>query len=373
MLALAGVGAAFALGVFDGEQHAVDANVVESVSDADLVSSEDAVAASDALEEAQAAAEEKAAAEAQAAAEKEAQELEARPYRSSNVTLASGTAEINLFSAWEETSQTAEGESVAAVQAALDAFRERGYDAGFVVLDLTTGKGLGCNADTRFFTASTIKVPYIAFMMERCLDTGTLSPDETVCEYESIRYSGTGVMYYDDIVEYPLATVIDNTILYSDNTGYALLRELYSGLGWSEWVTAAGVDYSALGAQWYPYCSARDLAKFWLAIGTYFEEGGENAAHLEELLGSTEISFLRQTLGERAAVTAKAGFEINSDLTPGMASLNDAGFVTGEAGTYLVAIMSNADYDTQYYRDNEVLITNLIAALDAAHAELLAE
>ena len=35
--------------------------------------------------------------------------------------------------------------------------------------------------------------------------------------------------------------------------------------------------------------------------------------------------------------------------------------------------MSNADYDSEWMTENTELMTNLIVALDAAHAEYLAE
>ena len=53
-------------------------------------------------------------------------------------------------------------------------------------------------------------------------------------------------------------------------------------------------------------------------------------------------------------------------------ALNDAGIVESVAGDYLVAVMSDADYDDAYFTDNEPLILNLIAALDEAHDRLLA-
>ena len=42
-------------------------------------------------------------------------------------------------------------------------------------------------------------------------------------------------------------------------------------------------------------------------------------------------------------------------------------------GAYVVAIMSDADYDDEYFTDNEHLIVDLAAALDAARDRLLIE
>ena len=42
-------------------------------------------------------------------------------------------------------------------------------------------------------------------------------------------------------------------------------------------------------------------------------------------------------------------------------------------GAYVVAIMSDADYDDEYFTDNEHLIVDLAAALGAACDRLLIE
>ena len=97
-----------------------------------------------------------------------------------------------------------------------------------------------------------------------------------------------------------------------------------------------------------------------------------NAAWCRGLFERTHVSFLREALGADCTVLSKPGYEVDF---PGYstAALNDAGLVVGDDGAYVVAIMSDADYDDEYFTDNEHLIADLAAALGAARDRLLIE
>ena len=196
---------------------------------------------------------------------------------------ASGTADVNLFDA-SGAQRPVDPSEVPDVATALEAFRSAGCDAGFVVYDFASQRGLGCNADAAFSSASTIKAPFVTYVAQALVDEGRAALDDVV--FEDTVMEGTGIMASDGQSTYDLATVLTDTIVYSDNTGYALLRNRY-GEGFEAWTAAAGV-------------------------------------------------------------------------------------VESVAGDYLVAVMSDADYDDAYFTDNEPLILNLIAALDEAHDRLLA-
>lgn len=280
---------------------------------------------------------------------------------------ASGTTDINLFEA-SGSQRTVDLSEVPDVAAAVEAFREAGNNAGFIVYDFSAQRGLGYNADVACFSASTIKAPFVTYVAQALVDEGRSALTDEV--FEDIVMDGTGIMADDDTDTYDLKTVLTNTIVYSDNTGYALLRDEYSE-GFEAWAAAAGVDAAAWEGEWYPYYTPRDLAKLWLSVGGYLRSGGGQAAFCEELLGQTGTSFIRQTLGSDHQVLAKAGYEIDTPWYD-MGALNDAGIVKSASGDYLIAIMSDADYDDEFFTDNEPLITNLIAALDEAHDRLLA-
>lgn len=280
---------------------------------------------------------------------------------------------VNLFDA-SGAVRDVDPSEIPEVARALEAYAQAGYDAGFIVFDLEAGCGLGYNADLEVFSASTIKAPFVAYVLQALVDGGQASLSDVV--FEDTTVAGTGVMAFDDFDAYDLQTVLYNTIAYSDNTGYALLRELFDAEGFAQWAGEIGVDIADWEGAWYPYCTARDLARLWMHIGAYVKSGGESSAFMEDLLSQSSNSFLREALGDGHRVFSKPGFEIDDGMSAGfgyrMSALNEAGFVEGPNGSYLIAIMSNADYDSEFYTDNAQLIEGLITALDAAHAQLLA-
>lgn len=290
-------------------------------------------------------------------------------FDAASVDAASGAYEINLFSALDKTSEPLGGAQTEAIEAAIADFADYGYRTGFVVLDLHTGKGVGYNADEEFFSASTVKAPFVTFLYQAFVDTGEADLDEHLDK--NYVLGGTGVMASEGKQEYELEEVIADTIVYSDNTGYGMLRDHYEGSGWDEWTTAADVPQAVSVEGWYPFYSARDLAKYWIAINAYLETECEDALSLKELFGTTEISFLRTALGSHSEVYAKAGFEIDSE-NGDLGAMNDAGIVSGPSGDYLIAVMSDADYDSEWMTENTDLMINLIEALDELHAEVLA-
>lgn len=280
---------------------------------------------------------------------------------------ASGDEEVNVFDSSGD-QRVLDAGDVSEVALALAAFQDAGLEAGFVVYDFKTQRGLGYNADASFFSASTIKAPYVAYVLQTVVDSGQATLDDEIPE--DIVQEGTGIMAFDDRDSYDLGTVIANTIIHSDNTGYALLREHYDR-DFEAWAQAAGVDASSWDGEWYPYCTPRDLADLWLAVGRYVGGEGAHASWCEDLLSQTGTSFIRQALGADHRVMAKAGYEVDA-AGYAMNSLNDAGVVQGPTGDYLIAVMSNAGYDDEYYTEHGALIDNLIAALSSAHDRLLA-
>ncbi len=290
---------------------------------------------------------------------------------SSVLDAASGSSSVNVFDASGSTREIDPAE-VPGVSEALSAFENAGYAAGFVVFDLETGKGMGCNADFSAFSASTVKAPFVAYVLEYLVDSGQVSLADEL--FEDMVVAGTGVMADDDQQIYDLRTVLANTIVHSDNTGYALLCETYGASGFDAWCASVGVDPSVWEGGWYPYYTPRDLAKLWLDVGAYLARGEGSAPLCYELLSQSGHSFIRDALGLEKQVVSKPGFEIDEGLySASTAALNDAGIVSGDTGTYLIAVMSNADYDDEFYTENEPLIDNLIVALADAHDRLLAE
>ncbi|MCL1798334.1 MAG: serine hydrolase [Eggerthellaceae bacterium] len=215
------------------------------------------------------------------------------------------------------------------LQGAVDSVRSRGYSVGFIMVDLTTGKGIAYNVDQSFYSASTIKGPYVA-----CL--GALKP-ASVPAWRS---------------------TMEATIRQSSNEGYSSLRRAFGAAPMRTWCSEAGVS-TAIANSDYTYLSARDLSKLWLRNYTYFTSGASNSAQVQSWYTSSLNSVIRHNLGSRYYMNTKPGW-IGSNLC----AANDAGIVWAQGRPYIVAIMSNSP-------GNMRVLDQLVLAIDGAHNEML--
>lgn len=258
-----------------------------------------------------------------------------------------------------------------AVDAALAAYADAGYDASFVLYHVESGATLGYNLDRTYFCASTVKAPFVAYLLEDLIDTGAEPSDEVLVEAEAVP--GTGTMATDGVSSYALIDVIERTITQSDNTGYRMLWRRYGGAGFDAWAARVGVPEGTIEGAEFPSLSARNLARLWVGVASYLERDSSGSEQLGGFLAATEHSFLRFAASDDAAVASKPGFETNT-WYPGdpfdYGALHDAGVIADGAGTWLVVVMSNADYDSDCETCNEHLVEDLIAALLDARAAL---
>ena len=279
---------------------------------------------------------------------------------------ASGTADVNLFDA-SGAQRAVDPSEVPAVAAALEAFRSAGCNAGFVVYDFASQRGLGCNADAAFSSASTIKAPFVTYVAQALVDEegrrSTTRSSRTRSRRARASWPrrpehlrpGHGAHGYHRLLRQHRLCAAPQPI-----------QRGLRGVGGGGRRGRCGLGWRVVSLH-----TPRELAKLWLGVGGYLRSGGGQASFCEGLLAQTGTSFIREVLGSDHQVLSKAGYEIDTPLYD-MGALDDAGIVRSAAGDYLVAVMSDADYDDAYFTDNEPLILNLIAALDEAHDRLLA-
>ena len=201
-----------------------------------------------------------------------------------------------------------------------------GIHVGFVMLDLNTGYGISYNADEEFYSASSIKGPYIASL-------AAANPDSI--------YNWGESMY---------ATVHD-----SNTEEYIFLRSSYGHEPLVAWCEDAGVE-SFLDDEWYPWCTSRTLAKLWLTNYKYFQTGSEDAEEVMSWFGSTYHSPISENLEAKYIVCSKAGW-IAED---GYSATVDAGVVYAGDNPYLMIIMTDAPKDFE-------MLSALVKVLDDLH------
>lgn len=234
---------------------------------------------------------------------------------------------LQVFNSWNSISPQA----LNRIQNAVSGFTSRGYDVGFVLVDLNTGQGISYNNNKEFYCASTIKGPYV------------------VCLNEMIPSSSA-----------TWGSVMRQTIAVSSNSGYASLRANFGSIQFRQWLNDAGctgVDASRN----YPGLTPKELALMWMKSYDFFTSGQQNSQWCAQLFTNTLNSSILNTMGSTYTTYSKAGWISSGSY---MTVQNDAGIVMKTGHPYVVVIMSSA-----YGRLN--LLNDLVLALDSVHSELV--
>lgn len=183
-----------------------------------------------------------------------------------------------------------------------------GNDFSFLLADLTDNKGIAYNIDEDFYSASSIKGPYVASLVAS--DPDILSDNQESRE-------------------------IENILLYSDNTCYERMVNTYGFTPLMDWSDEAGADLE-ITAYDYTYYSARTLAKLWIRNYEYFTSD-TTGKQLAEEFEQPETSSIHETLGDMYTTQSKAGWIADPDCN----SACDAGIVYADNGPYVLVVMSD--------------------------------
>lgn len=218
------------------------------------------------------------------------------------------------------------------LEAALATFTGKGYELGFVLIDLDTQMSLRFNQDALFYPASSAKAPYCAYIFETNGGAAGLSSTVRSC------------------------------IVNSDNEAYRTLQKTFGSSGYAAWLTRLGAENPAKkAARYYPEFSAENLATVWQEIYRYGTSGEAGADELTGYLAQTTRSALRDAATKGTVVWNKAGWYPADGA--GLQATNDAGIVFAPEGEYLLAVMSDAP-------SNFKALAPVVEALDAVHAEM---
>lgn len=218
------------------------------------------------------------------------------------------------------------------IRAAVDAFSAEGYSTGFLLYDLNSGGGISYHADESYYSASAIKGPYVAWLVQ--------------------AYPETADMLYG---------TIQNTIQWSSNDDYGVLITSYGYTGFNNWAAGIGCQNIAIVGEWYPAINAREFAMLWNVMYDYFISESCDA-DIRALYEGTLSSAIYETLGEQYTVYSKGGW-IGEGLGTYYNVQNDAGIVMKGENPYVLVVLSDA-----YGRLD--LLDNLVAVLDSAHTAL---
>jgi hypothetical protein len=243
----------------------------------------------------------------------------------SSISSARGSKSITSFGGYSPS-----GRTMGDLQKSLSSIRAKGYAAGFMMVDLTTGQGIAYNVDQSFYSASTVKGPYVASIVS--------AKPSSVLAWKSTMQA---------------------TIRHSSNEGYESLRTAFGSSPMQQWCDSAGVPTS-VGSNWYTDYSTRTLTKLWLQNYTFFTSEKQNSKLCQSWYTSSFNSPIYATLGKYHYMNTKAGWIGEADLR----AASDAGIVWGDGGPYLITIMTNAP-------GNINILKPLIWSIERAHDEMI--
>lgn len=233
------------------------------------------------------------------------------------------------------------------LSAAVKTIESNGYQVGFVLKDLNTGITVSYNADSSFYTASSLKGPYVVSLVEYNLGNSYTNED----------------------------TRITNIIQYSDNEAYATLRSIYGSDCFATLANAAGAtSMGTTGATdsiaWaaasqsdasitdnnYEFISAAQMEALWEECYDYLSSDSEAASWLADLFTSPEISAIRSTAQSLGTTWSKAGWYPGDSDAYG--TTVDAGIVRTNTGDMVISVMTN---DPEDFATIESIVSPLLA------------
>ncbi len=189
----------------------------------------------------------------------------------------------------------------------------KSYKISFVVIDIKTGEGFGCDPRKKMYSASCLKGPYVA----------------ALCKYKTSSYKKS-------------KSQMNSTITVSNNYTYAALRSRYGNKPMKKLKKLTGAS-SFNASKKYTYIRTRDLARLW--VGTYwyfFKNTNKNSKKCRKMYTHGTQSFICKGLKKRATVYTKPGWYPGG----GYNVQNDAGIVMakygGKKSPYVLAVMTSA-------------------------------
>ena len=223
---------------------------------------------------------------------------------------------------------------IAPLRHATDAIENAGYKVGYVLLDVNTGATISYNADTAFYSASSLKGPYVAALAHYGLGDGIES----------------------------LSGLVSATIEQSDNVAYDILRgsngsdvmrQLIDEAGAENLpVTAATSDIdsamqtlsvASIADNNYEFVTPNQLLSMWALCRQYLASNEPGAAYLASEFAIPETSAIRYVGRAFGGTWSKAGWYPSEGGS--LSTTVDAGVVREETGDVVLVVMTNKGSD----------------------------
>lgn len=207
------------------------------------------------------------------------------------------------------------------------------YDISLAYCDLETGFRIMLNPDKHYYSASVIKAPYMLYIYRLVL-AGKADLEQTVTYTEKYRREGTGVLKNTEYgKDYTVEELIGFCLEESDNSAFAMLKELFPEEGYEQFAASLGTvhaeDSKAKGG---PQICCESALTFSRAIYDFIEEKNP----------CSEKLFDHMTNSRNAMIYGGDGSEVVRKYGWYGGFFHDMAIVYGEK-RYLLTIMTNLD------------------------------
>lgn len=207
------------------------------------------------------------------------------------------------------------------------------YDISLAYCDLETGFRIMLNPDTHYYSASVIKAPYMLYIYRLAL-AGKADLERKLTYTEKYRREGTGALKNMEYgTEFTVEELIGYCLEESDNSAFAMLKELFPEEGYEQFAASLGEvhaeDAKAKGGP--QICCVSALA-FSRAIYDFIEEKNPYSENLYTHMTSSRNAMIYG--GDGSEVVRKYGWYEGF--------FHDMAIVYGEK-RYLLTIMTNLD------------------------------
>ena len=185
----------------------------------------------------------------------------------------------------------------------IHSIEEKGYDIGFVLMDVDSGKAVAYNCDEMFYSASTIKAPYIVSVAKKDLSI--------LKDYN---------------------TVLTNITYESSNEDYSLLWNTFGPEPFIEFLTNLSIRTDIADNKYADY-TPRELIKMWIDSYWFFERHGRNLGFFFE---HPNLSPIYELFKDSYKTRTKAGWIAGDSVS----ASNDAGIIYKNNGACIMSVMS---------------------------------
>lgn len=209
------------------------------------------------------------------------------------------------------------------------------FNLGFSYKNVNTGAMVEYNAYNRFLTCSTVKAPYVKYILSQGINL-----DEVVVRDDAWKDDDATVASSPYGMKFTVRQLIEYTLLESDNTAYYLLVRRYGVEGFNNYVYSLGANYSITNSWIFTYCTAHDMLSCYEDIYNF---------SLESKYGELLVNFLENAdlniqigaaLGDKYDVAQKYGSEF-SEIT-----FNDCAIVYADS-PFILCIFTNQYPETE--------------------------